>query len=452
MSVIYGNPIITSGGGVKLNIDYGATPPSDTTKLWVPLATKPSAVECSPVLAFGSEYLSGYSSIGSGTEYSSGNGSWGSCFQDGKFLYWGNKSSNLICLNTETNEVTQSSMTSVIGANSNNNYYTFCQNGRKVYLASNHVSIMNNTYSNAVIEIDLDTKAASFVCNLPSDSELNLSVAYMAMEYLDGKLYLFGGQRYSYANVSNKIKIVDLSTKTAYVANAVIPVAAKMFSTCVMGSKIYIMGGAEQSSPKSGVYCYDTISDTCTTVATYPVTAAGMSCVPFGQYIYCFGGSTGNFNNTIPNYQINTIYKFDTLTNTFAQLSVSLPEVGIWLLFYKIDDRKYKFAAPSNATHSGSYTVSKAAYVETFTIETPLTNNYLFLQEDYGYDGLWAALKSKDIDFKVKVINAYLGDSNNIAQLTNAYLYDTASSQWKSLSGESYVADMQNALNILGVN
>ena len=87
-----------------------------------------------------------------------------------------------------------------------------------------------------------------------------------------------------------------------------------------------------------------------------------------------------------------------------------------------------------------------------FVVETPLTSNHLFLQEDYGYDDLWTALKSKDTDLKVKVINAYLGDSNNIAQLTNAYLYDTASNQWKSLSGESYVADMQNALNILGVN
>lgn len=87
-----------------------------------------------------------------------------------------------------------------------------------------------------------------------------------------------------------------------------------------------------------------------------------------------------------------------------------------------------------------------------FVVETLLTSNHLFLQEDYGYDGLWTALKSKDTDLKVKVINAYLGDSNNIAQLTNAYLHDTASSQWKTLSGESYVADMQNALNILGVN
>ena len=96
--------------------------------------------------------------------------------------------------------------------------------------------------------------------------------------------------------------------------------------------------------------------------------------------------------------------------------------------------------------------VAKVPYTAKFVVETPLTNNHLFLQEDYGYDGLWSALKSKDTDLKVKVINAYLGDSNNIAQLTNAYLYDSKDLKWKSLSGESYVADMQNALNILGVN
>ena len=450
MSVIYGNPIVTSGGGVKLNIDYGSTPPSDTTKLWVPLSTKPSAVECSPVLAFGSEYLSDYAPIGSGTAYSSGGGSWGSCFQDGDYLYWG-QSSKLICLNIKTNEVTLPSMSSVIGADVAN-YYTFCQNGRKVYLASNFTKIKGFDYSNAIIEIDLDTKAASFVCNLPSDPELNLTVSYMAMEYLDGKLYLFGGQRYSYANVSNKIKIVDLSSKKASVAKATIPVAAKMFSTCVVGSKIYIMGGAEQATPKNGVYCYDTISDTCTTVATYPVTVAGMSCVSVGQYIYCFGGSEGNFNNQIPDYQIDTIYRFDTSTNTFTKLSTKLPEVGIWLLFYKLDNINYKFAAPSNVGRSGGYSEYKTPYKEKFVVNSPLTSNHLFLQGDYGYDGLWTALKSKDTDFKVKVINAYLVDSNNIAQLTNAYLYDSKDLKWKSLSGESYVADMQNALNILGVN
>ena len=57
MSTIIGNAITLGGGGAKLNIDYGSTPPTDTAKLWVPLTTKPSNVECSPVLKYGSEYM-----------------------------------------------------------------------------------------------------------------------------------------------------------------------------------------------------------------------------------------------------------------------------------------------------------------------------------------------------------------------------------------------------------
>ena len=38
---ILGNPITLGGGGVDLNIDFGSTPPVDTSKLWVPLANKP---------------------------------------------------------------------------------------------------------------------------------------------------------------------------------------------------------------------------------------------------------------------------------------------------------------------------------------------------------------------------------------------------------------------------
>lgn len=41
---ILGNPITLGGGGADLNIDFGATPPADTSKLWVPLSTKPSNI------------------------------------------------------------------------------------------------------------------------------------------------------------------------------------------------------------------------------------------------------------------------------------------------------------------------------------------------------------------------------------------------------------------------
>lgn len=53
---ILGNPITLGGGGADLNIDFGSTPPTDTSKLWVPLASKPDFVKCSPVLNYGNEY------------------------------------------------------------------------------------------------------------------------------------------------------------------------------------------------------------------------------------------------------------------------------------------------------------------------------------------------------------------------------------------------------------
>lgn len=421
----------------------------------MPLSGKPDKVECSPVLNYGSEYLSDYAAIGIGGEFSSSNGSWSSSFQYENYLYWGYSGTKLKRLNIETNVVDEVTMDSVLGhsgSSSSAGHYSFCQNGNNVYCAINSTTISGTGYSGVVVKSDLTTKTAEKICSLPYDSDIQTDVNYMAMQYLNNKLYLFGGTRISYANVSNKIKIVDLSTNSVSVANAVIPVSGKMFTVCAIGSKIYIMGGAEQYSPKNGVYVYDTINDTCVSVATYPVNAAGMTCIPYSRYIYCFGGSTSNFNDTTPNVQINTIYRFDTTTNQFTQLSIVLPQISIWVLFYKINSMKYKLCAPTNAGKSGSYQVIKTPYVDNFVIESPLTNNNLLLQEDFGVTGLWPALKSKDTDLKVKVINAYLGDSNNIAQLTNAYLYDTASSQWKTLSGESYVADMQNALNILGVN
>ena len=61
-------------------------------------------------------------------------------------------------------------------------------------------------------------------------------------------------------------------------------------------------------------------------------------------------------------------------------------------------------------------------------------------------------LSDKKNAIYISPLSVYIGNSNNIAEQVDAYLYDAETSQWKSLSGESYVADMLNALNVLGVN
>lgn len=47
MSAIVGKGIISAGGGGELNIAYGLTPPTDTSKLWVRMQGKPSFLEVS---------------------------------------------------------------------------------------------------------------------------------------------------------------------------------------------------------------------------------------------------------------------------------------------------------------------------------------------------------------------------------------------------------------------
>lgn len=451
MGTILGNPAIV-GGGARLNIDYGSTPPEDTAKLWIPLAVKPDNVECSPILNYGSEYLSEYSEL-----TALGDSGFGTFFKIGNVVYTQVSSSYFGSVDLETNTVnTKVDYKTLLNVSSISSGCMFCQHNDKVYFVANAVTLSGNlTATNySVFEYDIPTATTSVICALPFDSSLYINeaseIARMAIQYVGGKLYLFGGKHYTYANMTNKIKIIDLSTKTATTSSVTLSNAISGAPTVVVGTKVYIFGGLTAESTTSNVIdVYDTATDTISkSIATYPLPTGnnritGQALLSYGKYIYCFGG--GGLVNVGYLYSAfqNTIYKFDTETNSFEKLPITLNSTAGYALPVKLNDKKYCLVTVYN------YASSK--FKQNFTIDTQLDSNNLFIQGDFGYDGLWQVINSKTASIKVKVISVYLGDSNNIAQPTNAYLYDTASSQWKSLSGESYVADMLNALNVLGV-
>ena len=314
--------------------------------------------------------------------------------------------------------------------------------GTDIYLIGGY----NNGY---LYKIDTVNKSISRVGSFPNKNSTGLYMASAAI--YENIIYVFGGGSYDYANRINKIQYYDIESNTFGTKGATIATTMGA-SAQTIGKYIYILGGSPSSgSVTNAIYRYSPDDDVIPTkIATLPINKAFFNSVVIGNSIYTFGGtsSLSSGSGFVPSNVTggigNQIYKFNVVTNEITTVSASLLQpmccpIGLY------DGKVYIL----NITSLSSRTVN---IIQDFVATSPLTNNYLFLQEDYGYDGLWTALKSKDTDLKVKVINAYLGDSNNIAQLTNAYLYDTASSQWKSLSGESYVADMQNALNILGVN
>ena len=441
MSVIYGNPIITSGGGVKLNIDYSSTPPSDTSKLWVPLSGKPDKVECKPASLSGGEFFESVVSISGVYSYYGGPKAY---FQFGEYVYYLYNGNRFIRLNINEAAAEFVSIDSIFtNLTILDNGSGFCQNGNIVYIVTTGCNVSGTSYSNtSILACDLSTKQASRLGTLVYDSDTSGTSQFSAIEYCNENLYIAGGVRKSYANVTNTVKIFDLSTNTSRIAYTLNRKAAN-HTMAAIGSNIYIFGGANQQDIYQEVYKIDTVNNTITTVSTYPVKCFCMSTFSVGNNIYLFGGAKQSSGAKPTGNGQTAIYKFNTQTNTFSLLPISLASGQFYSVIY--NSALYCYVIKTEGDSSAK---TKAKFV----VNVPLDENTLLIQEDYGTDGLWSALKSKDTDLKVKVINAYLGDSNNIAQLTNAYLYDTASSQWKSLSGESYVADMQNALNILGVN
>lgn len=414
----------------------------------MPLSTKPDAVECKPEISFGSEYIS--------TIQNTGKSAYSYCCTsavvgDELYLFGTASTAGGVAsqvgygvYNMRTNNLRWELWSSLSGAPSSSLYGFSCvSHGTDIYICGG----VNSRYLYKLDTVNKSlTRLGSFP-HTPSGSDLYMA----ACSIYNGVIYVFGGGSYTYANRQAYIQYYDIANNSFGTKNATIK-PAMAASAQTIGRYIYIIGGSPSNTNVSNeIYRYSPDDDSALVkVADLPAARAFFNSAVVGNNIYIFGGtsaltsSSGWAPISVTSGIADTIYKFDVSSNSVSTVSATLAQnmlcpVGLY------NGKIYLL----NVSSLSSRTVN---IIQSLTITSPLASNHLFLQGDYGYDGLWTALKSKDTDFRVKVINAYLGDSNNIAQLTNAYLYDTASSQWKSLSGESYVADMQNALNILGVN
>ena len=427
---ILGNPITLGGGGADLNIDFGSTPPADTSKLWVPLAKKPSAVECSPVLAFGGNTISLENwMLPSAVAFYPNpivHGDYLYLVGGGQYQYFGSGSDKIFKVNLKTNQVTEISTKLPKQL-----HYSFCAEANgKLYILGG-CSTQSNVSLPDVYVFDPATETVTTKTSLSVGIKMNGSYPFKHGFYHNGLIYIVG---YMTGDNTSNSKVLSYNTANgSTTVEASVPASGSACS--LVGSKIYCFGG--QSYQKW--YTYDVLTRVVTSHDSPDYQYTYVDCASIGKYVYLFTG-------WLQGDASNAIQRFDTETNTLEQLSATMKNKLAWRVVCKHGLDIHVLGGKPKGSSALNLEVEK------FSSSSPLTNNHLLLQEDYGFDGLWTALKSKDTDFKVKVINAYLGDSSNIAQLTNAYLYDSKDLKWKSLSGESYVADMQNALNILGVN
>lgn len=424
MSTILGNPITLGGGGAKLNIDFGTTPPSDTSKLWVPLASKPKTVKVDFRSVVGSitqehhPVTDAYMPEGV------------SLCDVGDYIYvFGGKISAYQWVSTNVYRIdkatyTQENITSQItlpaspGGMAPCVYYNNC-----IYIISGHPSYTTSSYMRGqlIMKVNLSSNTATVVFDNTSDT--NEQWPWVDAFLWGDKIVIAGGSptayEQSYGHPSKLVRIFDTTTNAMTYYTCPADKVQAIYHT--KDKVIFAVDG------DAGLYEFD------------------LNTKQFTQKTSTTGGMYSG-----------AVYRRYLIGETPYQIGVNSPTL---LKEYHPDDYSETVAAtlstgPNTALGASSYTNYLTWFANAGVLYTKfnfeLESGTLLVNTDYTAD-VWEAVKGKDVSLFACPLAVYLGDASGTAQKQTAYLYDKTDNKWKTLDGVSYTADMLNALNIMGV-
>lgn len=428
MSTILGNPITLGGGGAKLNIDFGTTPPSDTSKLWVPLASKPKYVK----VDFRSDIGSIVQEHHPVTNAFMTDGM--SICETPNYIYtFGSKSSAYIWVSKKVYRIdkttyAQTDITSQItlpaypGGMAPCVYYNNC-----IYIISGHSSYTTQKYMRhaQIMKVDLATNTATVVYNNEDTGSAN----YEAWANVDA--FLWGDKIVIAGGATNYYEVGYNNPGCAFV---------RIFDTSTNGIERYIC-------PVDNVQ------------AMYHTKDKVIFAVAGGATLYEFDLNTKQFTqktSTSGELYNGSPYRRYLIGETPYQIGVNSPTL---LKEYHPEDYSETVAAtlstgPNTQLGASSYANHLSWFSNAGVLYTnfnfALDEGHLLVNTDYT-DDVWEAVKGKDVSLFTCPLAVYLGDASGTAQKQTAYLYDKTDNKWKTLDGVSYTADMLNALNIMGV-
>jgi N-acetylneuraminic acid mutarotase len=251
---------------VDLNIAYGETEPSDTSKLWVK-TSKPSSVNVSTdETVLGGE--------------------------------------------VETLPTKLSTTRNLCGC---------VTIGKKIYLIGGFSTLKNGTETrNDTIEV-LDTETGT-TSVLPM--KLPLPLSRVACAAVGSKIYTFGGNAIN--GSVDAIYCIDTVEETLTTSPTTLNRKQSGKACVAVGNKIYVYGGEYPgfTTYDDSMYCFDTETEQLSYVCAIGIGMSGMldsSLVAVGDKVYVLGGDAAH--NGIVGY----IWCVDTTTNAYTTLPVSIP-------------------------------------------------------------------------------------------------------------------------------
>ena len=444
---ILGNPITLGGGGADLNIDFGSTPPADTSKLWVPLGKKPSKIKADTVLAYGDNVHEEIAMINGVT----------------------------------TNQAPQSSVIATKNGKLNSGYFV---DGKYIYCIGNR--------QNYLLRYNMETNTMEYAGRSP------IAVSMSAVAVNDGFAYINGGINTSDNIWYNGAVKIDLSSGTGIqlgISSKFARINIGWMQSVIVDKKVYQFGGGYSATDNSGnyntVWIYDTVQDSATYGTTLPKRSNFMAAVPVGNTVYLFGGRKSIESGDVGSIT-NEIVKYSIADNTITVLPAVLPHAGQYIsacLFAgkiymvsaqpdsayekynylcifdpatetiqnvgQITNKEYQGMGACGAYGDSLFFISNSAEDTSILKVTPKTileKDVLFIQEAFIPKNKIALLKSKDAEVMCDIESVWLGNDAGYADKQGAYIYNSSTSQWELVDGVSVTADAINALNIMGVN
>ena len=290
--------------------------------------------------------------------------------------------------------------------------YAFCARYKdNIYIfgGANNSSTNKNNRTNIIYKFNCKTKTIE---TLSTRLPQILTEACCATH--GDNIYIFGGNDGNY--VYNNIYKFNCKTETISTLSITLPAYLYYMCCSIYNSSIYIFGGISSYHSKA-IYKFNCKTETIETLSvTLPVTLYASSCSIFDDVIYILGG-----NNV--NAVVNTIYKFNCTTESIETLSVTLPQpVSISFCCSIYENNIYLFGG-----HNGNKRLD-TIYNLSVSFEL-IANNVLIYNanSNYSFD-----LITDQVTIPIK--NIYIGNSNNKAQLANAYLYDETKTGWVNVN------------------
>ena len=225
----------------------------------------------------------------------------------------------------------------------------------------------------------------------------------------EDNIYIFGG--YTNSGALNTIYKFNCTNETISTLSIKLPKSLYFACCSNYNSKIYVFGGYSNEIVNT-IYKFDCQTESITTLTTtLPKAIRHACCSTSNNNIYIFGGESNN--------PLNTINKFNCNNETITTLSVIFPQnlYGASCSIY--EDNVYIFGGTSYGNNAFTTIYAFATSFELIANSVLIYN----ANSNYSFD-----LITDQVTIPIK--NIYIGDSNNTAQLANAYLYDETQSAW----------------------